>query len=125
MVQAVSDMGCANHHAAPIPRSGRDPYLYTVGLTVAGLPELLLLRLTDRNTQEWLRAAGRLLDTAAAHTMHAELKVGQRLPYRGGVTITVAEPPTFSIDDGGFWPGMAYALYGRDRVQVLELMASW
>ncbi len=125
-VQIVSDHGCGNDHDhdRPLFRSGRDPYLYTVGLTAAGLPELLL-QLPDRNTVGWIQTGQRMLNGLAAHTLHEELTVGQHLPIRGGLTVTVAEPAPFSRDTGRLWPGMAYRLYGQAKVRVLEVVPSW
>ncbi len=126
MVQVVSDLGCGGDHGHqdPVRVSGSDPYLYTVGLTDAGLPELLL-RLPGRSSVDWVRAGQRMLNGVAAHTLHEELAVGQCLPARGGLWIRVAEPPVFSREDGGVWPGMAFRLYGRRKVRVLELVPTW
>ncbi len=126
MVQVVSDLGCGGDHGGgnPPASSGSDPYLYTVGLTAAGLPELLL-RLPGRNSSDWVRAGQRMLNGLAAHTLHEDLVVGQVLPVRGGLWVRVAEPPVFSREPGAVWPGMAFRLYGQRKVRVLELVPAW
>lgn len=124
VIRGVSDLGC-DHTDHPHRHTGRDPYLYTAGLTEAGLPELLL-RLAGKNSLDWMHAGTRVLNTVAAHTLHEELTVGQTLPTGiGSIEVTVKEPPLISNADDGIWPGLAYRLYGRRRVQVLEIEANW
>lgn len=128
-VQAVSDLGCCTcdqEHISAGP-SGEDPYLYTVGLTAAGLPELLL-RLPCRNSMEWLRLGHQVLNLIAAHTLHKELTVGESIPIAIGhelASALIQEPPVFSTEDNGVWLGYAFAIYGRDRVSCLEIVPDW
>lgn len=125
VVQGVSDLACeCDHDDAPIAHTGRDPYLYTIGLTAAGLPELLL-QLTGRNSLEWIGFGTRILNVVAQHTLHRELAVGETLPLGlRNLNVTVQQPPLVDQADG-FWPGFAYALYGADKVRVLEVCPDW
>jgi Domain of unknown function (DUF4262) len=127
-VQGVSSLACETPGCTTIHDPNReqsDPYLYTVGLTASGLPELLL-RLADKNSIEWMKRGNDLLNTVAAHTMHQELVVGESLPAGDGVLVTVCPPPPFSRDgEGNIWPGFAYEMYGRHNVRVLEVVPSW
>ncbi len=128
MVMAVSDLGCDNHAAHPGGPvcSGDDPYLYTVGLTQAGRPELVL-RLPGRNSMEWLKAGHRILNQVAAYSRDRELAVGDVLPV-GVVSwrrLTVAPGPPLSREPGGVWPGYAVQRYGRARIRLLEIVPDW
>ncbi len=132
MIQAVTAAGCDHHDhretAALFHRDDLIPYLYTAGLTAAGLPELLLRLTEERSGMDWIRVATRILNGLARHTLHTELTVGQTLSTGiGRIIVTVAEPPPFSnsVRAGDVWPGMAYRLYGRRRVRVLEIIPSW
>jgi hypothetical protein len=60
------------------PERDRPPWAYTVGLTPHARPELLVTGLP-------LRQAARLLNSVAAHAMHAEAPVvGEQVPLVGG-----------------------------------------
>jgi Domain of unknown function (DUF4262) len=79
------------------------PWAYTVGLTLRGLPELVLTGLPLR------RAAG-LLNEVAGHVAHAEApKPGDQIPWRDGPLmeiVKVAEPSAHLV--------MAVELFGTD-----------
>jgi len=124
VVQGVSDHGCqCCEQVGRAPRqTGRDPYLYTAGLTDAGLPELLL-RLTGRNTNEWMDTGTRMLNRIGRHSLHGGLVAGQFIRIREGISVTIAEPPPFSRET--IWPGLAYELYGKHRVRVVEVLPTW
>jgi transposase len=70
------------------------PWAYTVGLTLAGRPELAVTGLP-------LGRATRLLNDVAAHVLHAEApRPGERIPLHGGPLIeivTVAEPAAHMV----------------------------
>ncbi len=126
LVQGVTNTECAccpggkpAHHAEDL-----DPYLYTAGLTEAGLPELVL-RMPGRDSREWLRAGQRLLNACASHSLHEELVVGHSYPIGivRGRSATVGTPTI--ARDGGVWLGTAYALYGRGAVRALEILPEW
>ncbi len=125
VVQGVSDHGCVCcDHAGQTPKqTGLDPYLYTAGLTLTGLPELLP-RLTGKNSPDWMTTGTRLLNRVARHCLHAEPVPGQLVQTGiGGIMATIAEPPPFSRDT--VWPGLAFELYGRRRVRYVEVLPSW
>lgn len=127
VVQGVSDHGCLCCTAAGrTPRkTGMDPYLYTAGLTEVGLPELLL-RLTGKNSPEWINTGIRMLNRIGRHSLHAEpeLGIGQLVQTgNGGITATITDPPVFSRDT--VWPGLAYELYGHHRPRFVEVLPSW
>lgn len=124
LVQGVSDHGCVScEHTGKTPQqTGSDPYLYTVGLTAAGLPELLL-RLTGKNSREWMNTGTRMLNQVARHGLHTDLSVGQLVQTGvGGVSAVIAEPLSLARDT--IWPGLAYQLYGH-RVRVVEVLPNW
>lgn len=61
----------------------RPPWAYTVGLTEAGLPELVV-------TGMGLAEACDLLNDVAHHVVHAEPPVpGERIPFEGGPLVEV------------------------------------
>jgi len=125
VVEAVSDLGCeCCQDAGHTPhKSGKDPYLYTVGLTAAGLPELLLT-LPGKNSREWLTTGHRALNHLGQHSLHDELTIGQVIPVGiGAITATVQRPPRFNRDS--IWPGLAFALYGWDRVRLIQVVPDW
>jgi hypothetical protein len=124
MVQGVTNLGCeCCPGGVPAHTEDRDPYLYTVGLTDAGLPELVL-NLPGRETHEWLRFGQRLLNAYAGHSLHEELEVGRTYPAGIANMTAVIGVPTINRD-GGFWLGTAYELYGRRNVRALEVQPQW
>jgi hypothetical protein len=92
------------------------PFAYTVGLTEAGLPELILA-LPEQSTL-WFKFGQRMLNDFAKQSLTEELALGRAYPWTDEITVTVREA-RISHDD--LWPGFAYELYGRPRVRVLEL----
>lgn len=61
------------------------PYAYTLGLTQCGLPELVVTGMS-------LRRAGALLNSVAAHVVHAEPPAaGEQIPLVGGPLIEIVE----------------------------------
>jgi hypothetical protein len=61
------------------------PWAYTVGLTAAGLPELVVTGMSARRAQD-------LLNDVAAHILHADALVpGERHALEGGPVIEVVE----------------------------------
>ncbi len=63
----------------------RPPLAYTVGLTAAGLPELVVTGMPAA------RAAG-LLNTVASHALHAAMpEPGERIPLISGPLIEIVE----------------------------------
>ena len=65
----------------------RPPWAYTIGLTAAGLPELVVVGMPVP------RATG-LLNDAARHVIHADtpMRAGDRVQLTGGPSIDVVEP---------------------------------
>lgn len=124
-VQGVSDHGCqccADEGRAP-RQTGKDPYLYTIGLTEAGLPELLLT-LPGRNSQEWMNTGTQILNRIAHHSLHSEPKIGQTVATgRGRLAATLTEPVPFHRDE--IWPGLTFELYGRYRVRFVQVVPNW
>jgi hypothetical protein len=129
-IQGVG-FGTCDHHpghgSGPthVHDTGDNAYQYTVGLTEAGLPELLL-RMPGRGSPDWAKAGCRILNAVAAHTLHQELTVGEVLEVAtvGGRSITVAEAPPPSRDHGGIWPGAVQRIYGR-LPRMLEILVDW
>jgi hypothetical protein len=90
----------------------RPPWAYTMGLTVHGLPELVVTGLPLS------RAAG-LLNEVAAHVLHAAaLTPGQQIELDGGPAIEIVKvaEPTAHLE-------LAIQLYGR-RVRALQVVHS-
>jgi hypothetical protein len=93
----------------------RPPYVYTVGLTDHGRPELVVTGLPPR------RAAD-LLNGVAAHLVHADAPaVGEQIPLTGGPLVeivSVAEPSAhLYVADELYGPGLAalQLVYADDR----------
>lgn len=88
----------------------RPPYAYTVGLTAAGKPELVVTGLP-------LVRAAELLTDVASHVMHAEApRPGERVPLTGGPVIEiveVAEPAVHLV--------VAEEIYGPD-IRALQMV---
>lgn len=94
-----------------------NPFLYTVGLTEAGLPELML-SMPGRQSEEWFRFGQRLLNKFGQQSTSKELEIGKSYPCGfGSLIIDVVEPV---ISNDGLWPGTAYEFYGHDT-RLLEL----
>ena len=87
---------------------GRQPFAYTVGLSVCGLPELVVTGLPDAR-------AARLLNEVARRGLHDELFSGQRVPTSGPHVhvLAVARPHDHLLT--------ATALYGK-AVRALQLV---
>lgn len=104
MIQGVADVNDS---------SGLNDQLYTVGLTDAGLPELVLCGI-PRNTMAQ-NAATAVLNHLARQSLAQELVAGRRYP--SGLdddtpVEVVAKEPVQVL-------GLALALYGRERVRCL------
>lgn len=92
------------------------PFAHTVGLTEAGLPELILP--LPEQGMVWFRFAQRMLNDFARQSLTEELALDRVYPWLSEIAVTFQEA-RISRDD--LWPGFAYELYGRPRVRVLEL----
>lgn len=125
LVQGVSDHGCqCCEDAGRTPlQTGRDPYLYTVGLTAAGLTELLLI-LTGKNSMEWVTTGTRLLNSVARHVLHTEPEIGQTIETGvAQVAVTFVVPEPFTHD--GIWPDLAFELYGQNKPHFVQVVPTW
>lgn len=83
-------------------------FAYTVGLTVAGLPELVISGLP-------LELAGTLLNDAARHSMGSEVKPGDVLNNIASVPFKVIAAPKAPVN-------LARHLYSPDTVLALQLV---
>jgi hypothetical protein len=83
-------------------------FAYTVGLTAAGLPELVISGLPHET-------AATLLNDAARHSLTAEVKPGDVLNDIASVPFKVAPAPRAEVN-------MARHLYGPDTVLALQLV---
>lgn len=92
------------------PRAGDDgePFSYTVGLTLAGLPELVISGLPAE-------LAGGLLNTAAQQSLTEEFTAGQVLTETASVPLRAVEAPTAEVN-------MARRLYPDHQVRALQLV---
>lgn len=86
-------------------------FLYTNGLTVAGLPELMMLGV-PRNAVEAMHV---VLDTLARQSLAADLVSGAVYDCGLGLRAKITAGP---IDEDHI-PGWTFNLYGRDAVRVL------
>ncbi len=84
------------------------PFVYTVGLTVAGLPELIIAGLPDQT-------AGWLLNTAAKRSLGVEIKAGDVIDDIATVPFRVIDAPSAEVN-------LARHLYGLSRVTALQLV---
>lgn len=87
---------------------GGPGFAYTVGLTPAGLPELVMSGL-DHNTM------ATLLNAAAKRSLSEEVKVGDLLDGIASVGLRVVGAPGAEVN-------MARHLYGGSTVQALQLV---
>jgi hypothetical protein len=94
-----------------VERSGvHPPWAYTVGLTEAGRPELIMTGMP-------LTKATALLDALADHVMHAHApKPGRRVTLRGGLAIEIVE-----VTEPSAHLLVAVELYGPS-VQALQVV---
>jgi hypothetical protein len=84
MLDLVAQYGWA---VQGVSRDGlQPPWAYTVGLTEAGLPELVVSGMPVRRAQD-------LLNDVASHVVHSgvALTPGQQVPLVGGPTIEIVE----------------------------------
>ena len=84
MLDLVAQYGWA---VQAVSRDGlHPPWAYTVGLTAAGLPELVVSGMPVRRAQD-------LLNDVASHVVHSgvALMPGQQVPLVGGPTIEIVE----------------------------------
>src|SRR5689334_16622824 len=84
------------------------PFAYTIGMTVAGLPEMVISGLAA-NT------AGAILNTAALLHLDRELRAGQTVDGAASVTFRVVAAPTAEVNT-------ARNLYGAAAVSALQLV---
>lgn len=88
------------------PRAGDEgtPFSYTVGLTAAGLPELVISGLPAE-------LAGELLNTAAHQSLTTEFTAGQVLTDAASVPLRVVEAPAAEVNVAHrLYPGSVRAL---------------
>jgi hypothetical protein len=83
-------------------------FSYTVGLTAAGLPELVISGLP-------MDLAGTLLNDAARTSLGAEIKAGNTIADIANVSFKVIDAPKAEIN-------LARRLYGADVVRALQLV---
>lgn len=83
-------------------------FCYTVGLTVAALPELVISGLPHET-------AATLLNLAGERSLGAEFKAGDVLDGIAGVPLRVVAAPSAAVN-------MARHLYGFGRVVALQLV---
>lgn len=115
-VEIIDRVGWSVVHIYPGPD---DPstdvaFTYTVGLTAHGHPELVLAGLPPRIAQALLNDLGlRVFDQATRFTH------GERLSdvLAGYDAIIIDGTPTEHLH-----PGIAFALYGRDKVRLQQLV---
>jgi hypothetical protein len=93
-----------------LPRQGdKDiPFAYTVGLTEAGLPELVISGLPVGTAQS-------ILNTAARQSLETSLRPGQALTDVASVPLRVIDAPFAEVN-------MARRLYPGKDVQALQLV---
>lgn len=93
------------------PHGPQDPFLYTVGLTDAGLPELLVRHLDARRS-------ALLLNALARRSVGEALTLGGRYT-EVGLTVTALHVPAAEARSVC---KVARALYGDARLRVLEMV---
>ncbi len=84
------------------------PFCYTVGLTAAGLPELVVSALPAAAATEFLNAAAR-------RSLVTEITAGQLLEGIGPVPFRVVDAPAAEV-------GMARVVYPHADVRCLQLV---
>jgi hypothetical protein len=91
------------------------PFSYTVGLTEAGLPELVIIGLPEN-------VAGTILNMLAKRSLETDLEVGQRyeLP-NGDQNLEYLIGPVSSPSRRSYLK-MAAVLYDRHRVKALQVI---
>lgn len=119
MVQGVFD-----------PTAERPPYMYTVGLTEAGLPELAFDDIpVEPGEEQYVFAAlgTRALNVLAKQSLAEALEVDRvysvDLGDLGAAAVRVVVAPV-EPTEAGIWPGLAFARYGRGRVRLLLVSAA-
>jgi hypothetical protein len=114
--EIIQQFGWAVVHVVPSEEdpAGAVPFAYTVGLTAAGHPELIIAGLPpDLGHQLLNEVAGRVHDEGArfGHGRRvSDVIVDQDL-------VILTGRPT-----GELWPGAALARYGRERLRLQQLV---
>lgn len=114
--EIIQQFGWAVVHVLPSDEdpAGTVPFAYTVGLTAAGHPELIIAGLPPELSHQLLNElAGRV------HDEGARFRHGRRvndLIVDQSVTI-LSGGPTETL-----WPGAALARYGREKVRLQQLV---
>jgi Domain of unknown function (DUF4262) len=90
------------------------PFVYTVGLTAHGHPELLIAGLEVATSQALLNDVAARVYGKGERFIH-----GQQIDdlIIGYPAVIVNGPPTPEL-----WPGAAIARYGRDRVRLQQIV---
>jgi Domain of unknown function (DUF4262) len=109
MLDLVAQYGWA---VQGVSRDGlHPPWAYTVGLTEAGLPELVVSGMPVRRAQD-------LLNEVASHVVHSDVALtpGQQIPLVGGPTIEIVE-----LSETTARLGTAVDIYGPG-IRALQLV---
>ncbi len=114
--EIIQQYGWAVVHVLPSDEDPADavPFAYTVGLTAAARPELVIAGLPPDLAHQLLNElAGRVHDEGA-HFHHGR-HVTDLIVDQDVVILTGAPTPDL-------WPGAALARYGRERVRLQQLV---
>jgi hypothetical protein len=107
-IELIAEHGWMIQGVFPREYDEEAPFAYTVGLTVAGLPELVISGLPAD-------LAHQLLNAAAHASLASELRPGQMLDGIASVVFHVMEAPKAAVN-------MARHLYPNKRVRSLQLV---
>ena len=104
-------IACHGWAVQGVERDGIHPaWAYTVGLTPAGRPELVVTGMS-------LRRATRLLNDVASHVLHAAApRPGEQIPLLGGPLIEIVE-----VEEPAAHLVTAVEIYGP-RIRALQLV---
>ncbi|GIF75669.1 DUF4262 domain-containing protein [Asanoa siamensis] len=107
-LRVIAEHGWMVQSVFPARGGNGAPFAYTVGLTAAGLPELIVCGLPAD-------IAGHLLNTAAHRSLGAELRPGEALDEIASVPLRVVDAPTAPVTT-------AHRLYPDRTVRALQLV---
>lgn len=107
-VELIAEHGWMVQGVFPTKYDTEAPFAYTVGLTVAGLPELVISGLPADLAQQ-------LLNSAAKASLGTRLHPGQILDNIASVPFRIVEAPTAAVN-------MARHLYPGREVRALQLV---
>lgn len=107
-VELIAEHGWMVQGVFPTEHDREAPFAYTVGLTVAGLPELVISGLPADIAQQ-------LLNAAAKQTLGSELRPGQTLAGIASVDFRIVDAPAAEVN-------MARHLYPDKTVRALQLV---